>query len=142
MTSDELVFPVVCFYQDGAIDVSPSLDNFTRSTAYSIRKRSHNNVLVIDAQGNAYTTLGAKIIGGIGPLNGYFLIFDRLVRVDVIFSDEQINISLDDLKQRLRKSFQEDSSWTASESCVGIEKAVERAKSIPQIVKILAKRIG
>ena len=135
----EMMFPMVRFYKN----VFVVLKDAELCANWNMRAFNSKNYLksqYIDREGNQFQIANARIVAGRGPLWGYNLGFNRLIKVDLDFV-QMSPMSLDDIKRNIQVSLEEWEGWGQNPNLRKIRNAVKESSSIPVLVLALSDLI-
>lgn len=129
-------YPVLCF-SDPYLYVQCSPEEATTCTKSALNGGFFGNVLLVDSRGLGYKIKGARKLHGVGVLWGYNIFLNQRIRVELVQDGEPFEVSVDDVRQRVMKSFKRRHGWTTRDDFEELQQNVENARSIAEIIQLL-----
>src|SRR5262245_12476310 len=132
-----LDFPVLLLHPKYGMVVK-DWDSLTTSTAAALKNKVFEDLLIVDSSGKAFRVNGAKKLHGIGALGGFNIFLNQKIRVEPIFEGAPSQISVEALKERVFKSFEEWEGWSSASNFEEMSEKVRAANSIKEIIDALS----
>ena len=132
-----LNFPVICF-ERGFVSIRRDWDKLTTTTTAGLRNGMYRDLLVVDSSGRSLRVKDARRVQGIGPFWGFNIFLNQRIRVELLTEGDLHQVTTDDVKSRVLKSFQEWKGWSSSDRFDELRERTSSARSIPEIIQILS----
>jgi len=131
-----LNFPVICFHRQFALLVK-DWENLTTTTKTALKRGNFDNLLIVDSTGQAVRVKGARRLHGIGPFGGYNIFLNQRIKVTLEYDGAPFQMSLEEVKERIFRSFEEWEGWSASSNFEELQEQIQRSTSIKEIFEII-----
>lgn len=115
MNNIKLIYPVISVGDDGIVYVSENEEVLMTMTAYALKKRCHDNDVIIDSSLKSYVAKGYKILGGKGTFWGYTNCLDRIVSVSIDIVERQPQLTFGDVKKMVIKDLRRQNSFRSGD---------------------------
>src|ERR1041384_1759054 len=130
-------FSVLRFCQ-GLVDVHPDQESLTTCNRVALRRGGYySDLWLVDSTQRKFKVAAAKKLYGIGLFWGYNIFLNQRIRVELMFSDDSKEISLDEVKGAVFKSFRNWHGWGSSDTFDELQAKVKAASSIAELVDAL-----
>lgn len=137
MNVSELGFPVLTFNRFGP-SIFRRADDLTSTFASSLRQGWFDGLEIVDSRGKTFTVQQVRTVGSIGPFWGLSLFFSRRLRVDLTLRESDRPLSLEDVKARLARSFDEWEGWQARGDFPELKARVEAARTVGELIDAIS----
>lgn len=128
----DLTFPVIGFHSKFA-SLCRTWDCLTITTMVGLKKGMFNNLLIVDYTGKAIWVNGARKICGVGQFRGYNIFLNQRIKVEMLLKGEPFQMSIEEIKERIFKSFKEWEGWSANINFEVLKAKVESATTIAEV---------
>jgi hypothetical protein len=133
----KLTFPLLCVRGE-LIRVRTSLDALTTTTKAGLKNGYFRGLVLVDSRGQAVPIKDAHKLRGVGLFWGYNVFLNQRIKVELELSGEPFTVSLNEVKEMVRKSFQRWHGWSTRDDFEELKAAVESARSISEIIERLS----
>lgn len=137
MKTYKLNFPIVAFSKS-VVHYARDKAEITICSRIALRNGLYTNMQIIDCDGAHYHVINALKLGTVGPLWGLNIFLNQKIRIELNFSDEVSNVSLEDFKRIILSAITEqgDSDGMYNQKIASIR----RATTIREIIEMLAEQ--
>jgi hypothetical protein len=128
-------YPVICFNQSIFL-IRRSEEDLTLANKLGLRRGFFNDLKIVDSKGVLYHVAGASKICGVGLFWGYDLFLSQRIRVALHFSGEPRTISVEDIKDMIRKCGR---GWSLRQDREELWTSVLEADSVSEIFQVFCQ---
>lgn len=136
MNVDAIKFPVICFWRD-LIRIKLNETDFTITTKAGLKNGMFADLFVVDSSLNGFKVKSAKKRHGVGPFWGYTIFLNQKIKVELAFEDMPKKVSLEEVKERVFRSFRKWHGWATRGDFSELQDKVKNATSISDIIRLL-----
>jgi hypothetical protein len=136
MNKANIEFPVICFYGK-LIRVADSYDSLTRTTKAGVKNGMFRDLFIVDRTETEFYVKDAKKLHGIGIFGGWNIFLNQKIRVQLEIDEEPKKITLDEVKQKVLKSFSSWHGWSSGGNLPELKRLVQEAASVEGLASVL-----
>jgi hypothetical protein len=137
MNVSDFKFPVICFGPNFCLRIRQDWDSLTITTRAGLKNGLFDHLLIVDSQGCVLSVKNAKKLYGVGRFWGYNIFLNQRIKVELITEDKTIQISVEEVKKYVFKSFANWHGWASRGDFGELKKSVANAKTITEIIQLL-----
>jgi hypothetical protein len=138
LNPDSATFPTLSLSKGVAL-VSRSPAELTTCRIAGLRRGWFSDLLLVDSSGRGWKIGGARKLHGVGPLWGYNIFLNQKIRVELVLAKGPFTVSVDDLRERVLKSFRTWHGWEEEDGFLVLKARVEKAQSVSEIIAMLER---
>jgi len=139
MKIEEVKFPVVALARSSAITVYESKELLTKCFNRALANGYFENLFIIDSNCLGIEVMNAEKIGTVGGLWGYDIFLDQTIRVKLLLNNTVEQLSLDEVKNKILSTINENRSfWSSGESVAIIQSKITSARNMLDLINILS----
>lgn len=134
----EIKYPVIAFAKGGVIHFARNEADLTICSTRGLKNGFYNGLNIIDSEGNSFDVQGAKKVGYAGFLWGFSLTFGQRIRVELIFSGSNKDLSIEDFKEKTLKQLKKNKHfWNSGGNFEELTVMIKSGKSFKEIITYL-----
>jgi hypothetical protein len=133
----QITFPAIYFYADGAMGIADDADDLEISTRLALKSKAHRGLRIIDDSGRELLVRDAVKTGHVGRFGGWNIFLTQWIRVRLVCEEVAGHRSVDQVRSMVLAYFSRWHGWSSAGNYQDVQRAVERAASIGEIVNAL-----
>ena len=141
MGADDLAYPVLGVFPSGALKIAATPAYLTTYTTRGLKRGHFNELRLVDSRSKWYRVRSAYKVHGVGRFWGYNLFFNQWIRVGLDLEDERREANLDEVKAIVLKDLDSWDGWKTRGDFDVLVRRVEGARTIPDLLMILATMV-
>lgn len=138
LNPDSATFPTLSLSKGVAL-VSRSPAELTTCRIAGLRRGWFSDLLLVDSSGRGWKIGGARKLHGVGPLWGYNIFLNQKIRVELLLSKGPFAVSVEDLRERVLKSFRTWHGWEEEGTFSILKTGIEKAGSVSELISLLER---
>lgn len=141
MGADDLTYPVLGVFAGGGLKIASTTVYLTTYTARGLRRGHFNNLRLVDSRSKWFRVRSASKLHGLGRWGGYNIFFNQWIRVTLDIEDEHREASLDEVRTIVLADVDAWDGWKSRGDFDVLLKRVKGARSVPDLLEILARMV-
>jgi len=137
MTEHDLQYPVITFSRN-IINIERSMDKLTKCSDYALYRGYFKEMFIIDSSGAGYIVLTADRVGKESLWDNIFsYLWSKTITIELKLEKVSINAPVEQIKEKLSKSFQEETSWSSGDNFEELSANISRAQTTHEVMEAL-----
>jgi hypothetical protein len=132
-----LSFPVLTFSEE-MFAVKTTTDELTTCPAHTLRGAEFRDMLIVDSNGMAFNVERAQKVRNAG-LTWVGLFPIRLIQVDLLYRDDALHLSVDEIRQHIYNATFSWHELEAGGADAEVREQLERAQSVTELIQLIAR---
>ena len=141
MGADDLAYPVLGVFPGGGLKIAATPVYLTTYTARGLRRGHFNDLRLVDSSPKWFRVRSARKVRGVGRWGGYNIFFNQWIRVALDIEDEHREAKLEEVKGIVVADFDAWDGWRARGDFDVLLRRVNAARTVPQLLEILARMV-